>query len=126
MKIPLLYMERETSTFSAEHIPMSYHLLTGATGLLGNYLLRDLLLKNIPVAVLVRPNRKQSARQRIEAALCAWDTELGVALPRPVVMEGDIALPDLGLDAVNIRWAAEYCSAVIQPGFCFGLYHITT
>ena len=93
---------------------MSYHLLTGATGLLGNYLLRDLLLRDIPVAELVRPNRKQTARQRIEAALCAWDVEYGRPLPRPVVMEGDIAQPDLGLDAVNIRWAAEYCSAVIQ------------
>ena len=87
---------------------MSYHLLTGATGLLGNYVLRDLLLHQIPVAVVVRPNRKQSARQRIESMLCQWDRHLGKSLPRPVVMEGDIAQPDLGLDAVNIRWAAEY------------------
>lgn len=93
---------------------MSYHLLTGATGLLGNYLLRDLLLRDIPVAVVVRPNRKQTARQRIEAALCYWDATLGRPLPRPVVLEGDISQPDLGLDAVNIRWAAEYCSAVIH------------
>ena len=93
---------------------MSYHLLTGATGLLGNYLLRDLLRRDVPVAVLARPNRKQTGRQRIEAALCAWDAEEGRPLPRPVVLEGDISQPDLGLDAVNIRWAAEYCSAVIQ------------
>ena len=93
---------------------MSYHLLTGATGLLGNYLLRDLMLAGVPVAVLVRPNRKQTARQRIEANLCAWDAEYGRSLPRPVVLEGDIAQPDLGLDAINIRWAAEYCSAVIH------------
>jgi thioester reductase-like protein len=93
---------------------MSYHLLTGATGLLGNYLLRDLLQRDVPVAVVVRPTRKQTARQRIETALCAWDKELGKSLPRPVVLEGDIAQPDLGLDAVNIRWAAEYCSAVIH------------
>lgn len=93
---------------------MSYHLLTGATGLLGNYLLRDLLLQDVPVAVLVRPNRKQSAKQRVETALCAWDAELGRPLPRPVVLEGDISQPDMGLDAVNIRWAAEYCSAVIN------------
>ena len=93
---------------------MSYHLLTGATGLLGNYVLRDLLLHQFPVAVVVRPNRKQSARQRIESMLCQWDRHLGKSLPRPVVMEGDIAQPDLGLDAVNIRWAAEYCSAVIH------------
>lgn len=106
-------MVRSTEV-KAEPYDMSYHLLTGATGLLGNYLLRDLLLKNIPVAVLVRPTRKQTAKQRIEAALCAWDVELGISLPRPVVLEGDIAQPDLGLDAVNIRWAAEYCSAVIN------------
>lgn len=93
---------------------MSYHLLTGATGLLGNYLLRDLLLRDVPVAVLVRPSRRQSARQRVEIALCAWEEELGKALPRPVVLEGDISQPDLGLDAVNIRWAAEYCSVVIN------------
>lgn len=93
---------------------MSYHLLTGATGLLGNYLLRDLLLRDVPVAVVVRPNRKQTARQRIESALCAWDNELGKTLSRPVVMEGDISQPDLGLDAVDVRWAAEHCSAVIH------------
>lgn len=93
---------------------MSYHLLTGATGLLGNYLLRDLLLKEVPVAVLVRSNRKQTARQRIEAGMTYWESELGKALPRPVVLDGDIAQPDLGLDAVSIRWAAEYCSAVIH------------
>lgn len=93
---------------------MSYHLLTGATGLLGNYLLRDLLLRDVPVAVLVRPSRRQSGRQRVELALCGWEAELGRSLPRPVVLEGDISQPDLGLDAVNIRWAAEYCSAVIN------------
>lgn len=97
-----------------EQFRMSYHLLTGATGLLGNYLLRDLLLRDVPVAVLVRPNRKQTVRQRIEAALCQWDIELGKPLPRPVVLEGDISQPDLGLDAVNIRWASEYCSSVIH------------
>jgi thioester reductase-like protein len=93
---------------------MSYHLLTGATGLLGKYLLRDLLLANVPVAVVARSNRRQTARQRVEAAMCAWDAELGRPLPRPVVLEGDIAEPDLGLDAVNVRWAADYCSTMIH------------
>lgn len=93
---------------------MSYHLLTGATGLLGNYLLRDLLLANVPVAVIVRPNRRQTARQRVEAAMCAWEADLGHALSRPVVLEGDIAQPDLGLDPLGVRWVAEYCTAVIH------------
>ena len=93
---------------------MSYYLLTGATGLLGNYLLRDLLQADVPVAVVVRRNRKQSARQRVELLLAEWEQRLGEPLPRPVVLEGDIAEPDLGLDACDVRWAAEYCSAVIH------------
>ena len=93
---------------------MSYFLLTGATGLLGNYLLRDLLLADVPVAVIGRSNRRQSARQRIEVAMCGWDAEAGRALPRPVVMEGDISQPDLGLNANDVRWVAEYCSAIIN------------
>ncbi len=93
---------------------MSYHLLTGATGLLGNYLLRDLLLADVPVAVLVRSSRRQTVRQRVEGAMCAWESELGRSLPRPVVLEGDIAQPDLGLDPLEVRWAADYCSALIH------------
>ena len=46
-----------------------YHLLTGATGLLGSYLLRDFLLAGRRVAVLVRPAKRESARQRVENLL---------------------------------------------------------
>lgn len=93
---------------------MCYQLLTGATGLLGNYLLRDLLTEGVPVAVVVRSQRRQSARQRIENLLLQWDRELGRQLPRPVVLEGDISREDLGLNAVDIRWVAEHCSAMIH------------
>jgi thioester reductase-like protein len=93
---------------------MSYYLLTGATGLLGNYLLRDLLLADTPVAVVVRPSRRQSARERVELLLADWEQRLDRSLPRPVVLEGDITETDLGLDANAVRWAAEYCSAVIH------------
>ena len=41
---------------------MAYTLLTGATGLLGRYLLRDLTLADVPLAVVVRPTRFESAR----------------------------------------------------------------
>ena len=67
---------------------MSYHLLTGATGLLGNYLLRDLLLAGVPVAVIARSDRRQTARQRIEAAMCRWEVDLGRPLTRPVIIFG--------------------------------------
>lgn len=93
---------------------MKHLLLTGATGLLGNYLLRDLLQVSVPMAVLVRPTRKMSARQRVEMLLSGWEQSLGVQLPRPVVLEGDISQPDLGLDGHSIRWVVEYCSGIIH------------
>ena len=40
-------------------------LLTGATGLLGRYLLRNLLAQGTPVAVVVRPSEKRPAVDRI-------------------------------------------------------------
>ena len=94
---------------------MSYFLLTGATGLLGNYLLRDLLLADVPVAVIGRSNRRQSARQRIEVAMCGWDAEVGRALPRPVVMEGDISQPDLGLNANDVVAANYLATRGLRP-----------
>ncbi len=93
---------------------MKHLLLTGATGLLGNYLLRDLLIAGTPVAVLARSTRKMTARQRVEGQLSAWEKSLGVSLPRPVVLEGDISQPDLGLDGHSIRWVTEYCSGIIH------------
>jgi nucleoside-diphosphate-sugar epimerase len=93
---------------------MKHVLLTGATGLLGNYLLRDLLLAGQPVAVLARSSRKMTARQRIEHFLSGWEKTLNRPLPRPVVLEGDISQPDLGLDGHGIRWVDEYCDSVIH------------
>lgn len=91
-----------------------YALVTGATGLLGRYLMRDLLLADARLAVLVRPSRKASARHRVENVMCYWDRELGRTLPRPVVLEGEITEPDLGLDARDIRWVAEHCGRVMH------------
>jgi len=68
---------------------MTYHLLTGATGLLGSYLLRDILREGHRVAVLVRPSKRESGRQRIESIIASTESEFGMALPRPVVLEGN-------------------------------------
>ncbi|MBS0265505.1 MAG: SDR family oxidoreductase [Planctomycetes bacterium] len=93
---------------------MNYVFLTGATGLLGRYLIKDLTLAGIPVAVLVRPSRRATAQHRVENVMCFWDKELGRSLPRPVVLEGDITEPDLGLDARSTRWVAENCDTMLH------------
>jgi thioester reductase-like protein len=91
-----------------------YLLLTGATGLLGRYLLRDLTLADIPLAVVVRPTRWESATQRIETAMAHWERELGRALVRPVVLEGDIAESALGLSPADLDWVAANCRSVMH------------
>ncbi|RIK70082.1 MAG: hypothetical protein DCC67_20950, partial [Planctomycetota bacterium] len=75
-----------------------YTLLTGATGLVGSMLLRDLLSRGNRVAVLVRPSRKQSSAERIESIVRYWQRQQARPLPRPVCLVGDVAEPNVGLD----------------------------
>ncbi len=91
-----------------------YHLLTGATGLLGSYLLRDFLLAGRRVAVLVRPAKSESARQRVENLLRHWELMLETSLPRPVVLEGDLSEDDLGLDYRSVDWIQRNCVCVVH------------
>jgi thioester reductase-like protein len=91
-----------------------YHLLTGATGLLGSYLLRDFLLAGRRVAVLVRPAKRESARQRVENMLRHWELMLEAPLPRPVVLEGDLGDADLGLDNRTLAWIERNCESVFH------------
>ncbi len=93
---------------------MYYHLLTGATGLLGQYLLYDAVEQDLPLAVLARPSRFASAWQRIDDALVRWEKLLGRSLPRPVVLEGDIGHPNLGLGDEQLSWVRDHCHSVIH------------
>jgi thioester reductase-like protein len=79
-------------------------LVTGITGLLGSYLIRDLLLDGRSLAVVVRRSRKQAAAARVEAIVVHWEEMLGKRLPRPTVLEGDLTRPLCGLDADARRW----------------------
>ena len=89
-------------------------LLTGATGLLGTYLIRDLMRAGTKLAVLVRPTKYASAQHRIETQLAVWEKQLGHALPRPVVLVGEISQPGLGLSEAEAAWAAEHCTALMH------------
>ncbi len=93
---------------------MTYHFLTGATGQLGSYLLRDSLREGHRLAVLVRPTKRASARRRIESILSHFEAELRITLPRPVVIEGELTEVDLGLDGADLRWISRHCRSVIH------------
>jgi thioester reductase-like protein len=91
-----------------------YVFLTGGTGLLGQYLLRDLLIQGHKVAVLIRGNRKLSANARVEQVMQHWERETNTSLPRPVVLAGDINQPNLGLSAEDQRWVRLQCDRMLH------------
>jgi len=93
---------------------LNYYLLTGATGLLGQYILRDALRAGLRMAVLARGDASAPASQRIDALLRHFEGELGFALPRPVVLEGDLRHPHCGLSPDAIAWIGEHCTAVVH------------
>ncbi|MBX3438455.1 MAG: SDR family oxidoreductase [Planctomycetaceae bacterium] len=93
---------------------MEHVLLTGATGLLGRYLVRDLTLEGVPLAVLVRGSRRHSPQQRVESQIRTWEEKLGKSLARPRVLEGDISLPGLGLSGDDFLWASEHCAHLVH------------
>ena len=92
----------------------SYVLLTGGTGLVGQYLLKDFLASNTLLAVLVRPSKKLAARERIEATMQRWEEKLGRHLPRPVILVGNINEPMLGLSDHDQCWVANHCDTILH------------
>ncbi len=89
-------------------------LITGATGLLGAYVVRDLLLDGRRLTVVARGSRRHSAAERIEEIVRHWEATLGKPLPRPVVLEGDLSRPCCGLDAESLDWVAANCDEVLN------------
>ena len=89
-------------------------LLTGCTGLLGQYLLRDLLLEDVPLAVVIRARKDETAHARLDQLLGYWENELGRSLPRPVCLEGDLTAPGLGLSDSERTWVARHCGSVLH------------
>ncbi|HEY6565340.1 MAG TPA: SDR family oxidoreductase [Pirellulaceae bacterium] len=84
-----------------------YIMLTGSTGLLGQYLVRDLMRDGHRLAVLVRGSKGKSAAERVERMMQFWEREAGTDLPRPICLPGDITQPMLGLNDHWRRWVTR-------------------
>lgn len=91
-----------------------YTLLTGSTGLVGQFLVRDLLLAGHRLALVVRPTQKQTIDERVEAILQMWESKLDVTLSRPIVFAGDVSKPGLGLSGEARSWLGLNCDRVIH------------
>ena len=92
----------------------NYVLLTGATGLLGQYLVRDLLRDDHHVAVLIRATKSQTAAERLEQIMQMWEREAGTPLRRPIGLTGDINQENLGLSAEELAWVKKYCKSMMH------------
>jgi nucleoside-diphosphate-sugar epimerase len=95
-------------------MPAHHLLLTNGTGLVGQYLLRDLLTAGRPVAVLSRGRDGQDGPARVAAVVARWERDLGRELPRPVALAGDVAEPGLGLSTADRTWIAAHCGEVVH------------
>lgn len=71
--------------------------ITGATGLLGSYLLKILLQNGHKVFALARSNAGQSAKDRVIEKLKFWDEKAPVE--NLSILVGDITKENLGLDS---------------------------
>ncbi|EMI23384.1 Male sterility domain protein [Rhodopirellula europaea SH398] len=91
-----------------------YTLMTSATGLVGQYLLRNAMMSGKRVAVIARSTKKNTAHERVEAILQRFESELSRELPRPVCLEGDIVQPNLGLSAGATDWVRQNCDRMIH------------
>jgi thioester reductase-like protein len=100
-------------------------LLTGATGFLGRYLLRELLLAGASVAVVVRDSLRERAEDRVAALTAFWQDALGVTLPAPVVLTGDLRCDNVGLGVTDRRWVARNVRAVVHAAANLS-FHATT
>lgn len=93
--------------------------LTGATGLVGSYLLKILLREGHKVYVLARSTHNQTAEERVDNVLTFWNGKLQTRnLNNLIVIEGDVTKKSLGLAKKDLFFLVKnveevfHCAAV--------------
>ncbi|MFD3506668.1 amino acid adenylation domain-containing protein [Nocardia sp. NPDC058666] len=92
-------------------------LLTGATGFLGSFLLRELLEQtSATIYCLVRATDDANAVDRIVSTAAGYHLDLTPFLHRIVGVPGDLAKPRLGIDPVRYAELAAGIDAIYHNG----------
>ncbi|MGW4534965.1 amino acid adenylation domain-containing protein [Nocardia sp. NPDC004340] len=92
-------------------------LLTGATGFLGSFLLRELLERtSATIHCLTRAPGVSEARRRVVANADRFGIDLVPHIDRIVPVPGDLAQPGLGLSANQFTDLAERIDAIYHNG----------
>ena len=87
---------------SLKSVDVDCWVLTGATGLVGRFVLAELLRNGNYVATLVRDRASASARLRIEESIEPFESD--TSLIRPRVIAFDLTRPGLGISDADRRW----------------------
>ncbi len=92
-------------------------LLTGATGFLGSFLLRELLEQtSATIHCLVRAADDASALDRIVSTAAKYRIDLRPHLDRIIGVPGDLARPNLGIDPLRFAELAARADAIYHNG----------
>lgn len=93
-------------------------LLTGATGFLGSYILRELLEgpAKAHVIVLVRADNPEAGLSRVKSTLTAYGLWSSEWLPRIEAVVGDMSKPSLGLTKEAWQRISETVNLVVHNG----------
>jgi FkbH-like protein/thioester reductase-like protein len=106
-----------TGPAAAYDRPMRVVLLTGATGYLGAFLLRELLAQtDAEILCLVRAATPEDARQRILGNLRRFGLWEPAMAGRFDVVLGDLTEPDLGLDREAFLRLADRIDTILHSG----------
>ncbi|MET9970560.1 thioester reductase domain-containing protein, partial [Streptomyces sp. NPDC006356] len=107
-----------TAAESVDRVAEPRHvLLTGATGFLGSFLLRDLLRTTTArIHCLVRGVDEDDARARVEAAAQWYRTGADLDFNRIDIVVGDLAEPALGLTEEDFDALARLVDVVYHAG----------
>jgi len=91
-------------------------LLTGASGLLGSAILKELLDGGRQVLCLVRAANPAAARQRVATALNPWGCVAETFFERGqlAAIRGDLLIPRLGLGAPIVQRLGEMVGSVVH------------
>jgi len=119
VRVPSGRTPADQPTTDPEHV-----FLTGATGFVGAFLLRDLLCKTpATVYCLVRAPDADAALLRLQKNMTAyglWDSALA---GRIVAVPGDLGRPRLGLDQAQFRQLAGRVQVIYHNGALVNFVH---
>ncbi|MER6917265.1 amino acid adenylation domain-containing protein [Streptomyces sp. NPDC000594] len=98
-------------------VPPRRILLTGATGFVGAFLLRELLTRtDAEVHCLVRADTEEAGRARLHAVLAPYGIETGAAAARLRIVPGDLAHDGLGIDTARWDGLRDELDTIVHSG----------